>query len=49
MKIKVVLISLILALLLSACGNPDTSQPTSPSNALQGSTPADLEVVEWQE
>ena len=48
MKIKVVLISLILVL-LSACGNPDTSQPTSSSNALQGSTPADLEIVEWQE
>lgn len=48
MKIKVILISLILVL-LSACGNPDASQPTSSSNALQGSTPADLEVVEWQE
>lgn len=48
MKIKVILISLIFVL-LSACGNPDTSQPTSSSNALQGSTPADLEVVEWQE
>lgn len=48
MKIKVALISLILVF-LSACGNPDISQPTSSSNALQGSTPADLEVVEWQE
>ena len=49
MKIKVVLISLILALLLSACGNPDVEPSPSSSNALQGSTPADLEVVEWQE
>lgn len=49
MKIKAILISLILALLLSACGNRDMTLPTSPSNALQGSTPADLEVVEWQE
>ena len=48
MKIKVALISLMLVF-LSACGNPDTSQSTSPSNALQGSTPADLEIVEWQE
>lgn len=48
MKIKVALISLILVF-LSACGNPDTSQPTSTTEALQGSTPADLEVVEWQE
>ena len=49
MKIKVVLISLIQALLLSARGNPDVEPSPSPSNALQGSTPADLEVVEWQE
>ena len=49
MKIKIALISLILALLLSACGNPDVEPSPSPSNALQGSTPADLEVVEWQE
>ena len=49
MRIKVVLISLILALLLGACGNPDVEPSPSPSNALQGSTPADLEIVEWQE
>ena len=49
MKIKIALISLILALLLSACGNPDVEPSPSSSNALQGSTPADLEVVEWQE
>lgn len=48
MKIKVALISLILVF-LSACGNRDMTLPTSSSNALQGSTPADLEVVEWQE
>lgn len=48
MKIKVVLISLILVL-LSACGNPDVEPSPSSSNAHQGSTPADLEVVEWQE
>lgn len=48
MKIKVVLISLMLVF-LSACGNPDVEPSPSPSNALQGSTPADLEVVEWQE
>lgn len=49
MKIKAILISLILALLLSACGNPDVEPFPSPSNELQGSTPADLEIVEWTE
>lgn len=49
MKIKIALISLILALLVSACGNRDMTLPTPTSEALQGSTPADLEVVEWQE
>lgn len=48
MKIKIALISLILVF-LSACGNRDMTLPTSTTEALQGSTPADLEVVEWQE
>lgn len=48
MKIKVALISLILVF-LSACGNRDMTLPTPTSEAHQGSTPADLEVVEWQE
>ena len=49
MKIKIALISLILALLLSACGNRDMTLPTPTAEALQGATPADLEIVEWQE
>ena len=49
MKIKAILISLILALLLSACGNRDMTLPTPTSEAHQGSTPADLEIVEWTE
>lgn len=48
MKIKVVLISLMLVF-LSACGNPDVEPSPSSSNALQGSTPADLDIVEWTE
>ena len=48
MKIKVALISLILVF-LSACGNRDMTLPTPTSEAHQGSTPADLEIVEWQE
>lgn len=48
MKIKVALISLIL-IFLSACGNRDMTLPTSTTEALQGATPADLEIVEWQE
>lgn len=48
MKIKVALISLILVF-LSACGNRDMTLPTPTTEALQGATPADLEVVEWQE
>lgn len=48
MKIKVALISLILVF-LSACGNRDMMLPTPTSEVLQGATPADLEVVEWQE
>lgn len=48
MKIKVALISLILVF-LSACGNRDMTLPTPTTEALQGSTPADLEIVEWQE
>ena len=48
MKIKIALISLMLVF-LSACGNRDMTLPPSSSNAHQGSTPADLEVVEWQE
>lgn len=46
MKIKAILISLILALLLSACGNRDITLPTPISEAHQGSTPADLEIAE---
>ena len=49
MKIKAILISLILALLLGACGNQDMTLPTPTIEAHQGFTPADLEVVEWQE
>ena len=49
MKIKAILISLILALLLSACGNRDITLPTPTIEAHQGSTPADLEIIEWQE
>lgn len=48
MKIKVALISLMLVF-LSACGNRDMTLPTPTSEAHQGSTPADLEVVEWKE
>ena len=48
MKIKIALISLILVF-LSACGNRDMTLPTPTSEAHQGSAPADLEVVEWQE
>ena len=46
MKIKAILISLILALLLSACGNRDITLPTPIGEAHQGSTPADLEIAE---
>lgn len=45
MKIKIALISLILVF-LSACGNRDMMLPTPTSEAHQGSTPADLEIVE---
>lgn len=45
MKIKVMLISLILVF-LSACGNRDMTLPTPTAEALQGATPADLEIVE---
>ena len=48
MKIKVALISLMLVF-LSACGNRDMTLPIPTSEAHQGSTPADLEIVEWQE
>lgn len=44
MKIKVMLISLILVF-LSACGNRDMTLPTPTAEALQGATPADLEIV----
>ena len=48
MKIKIALISLMLVF-LSACGSRDMTLPTPTTEALQGATPADLEVVEWQE
>lgn len=48
MKIKIALISLTLVF-LSACGNRDMTLPTPTAEAIQSSTPADLEVVEWQE
>lgn len=44
MRIKVALISLILVF-LSACGNRDMTLPTPTTEAHQGSTPADLEIV----
>ena len=48
MKIKIALISLILVF-LSACGSRDMTLPTPTSEAHQGSTPADLEIVVWKE
>lgn len=47
MKIKIALISLTLVF-LSACGSRDMTLSTPTAEALQGATPADLEVVEWQ-
>lgn len=45
MKIKIALISLILVF-LSACGSRDMTLPTPITEAHQGATPADLEIVE---
>lgn len=45
MKIKIALISLMLVF-LSACGNRDMTLPMPTTEALQGSSPADLEIAE---